>query len=93
MTARRLQLRINRQPWHVLLGVAVFTVLTHVPGVAAHEHELDRSDFGYNSIPIWTPLTSFERTTLDHISNAGRADADTLLALYLLASGDIRGAV
>jgi tetratricopeptide (TPR) repeat protein len=42
------------------------------------------------SLPIWSPLTPFETRTLHHIERARAGDADTLLALSLIASGDIR---
>jgi len=42
------------------------------------------------SLPIWSPLTPFETRTLHHIERARAGDADTLLALALIASGDIR---
>jgi tetratricopeptide (TPR) repeat protein len=41
-------------------------------------------------LPIWSPLTPFETRTLHHIERARAGDADTLLALALIASGDIR---
>ena len=45
---------------------------------------------GESSLPIWAPLTSFETKTLQRIDRARAGDADTLLALALIASGDIR---
>ncbi len=42
------------------------------------------------SLPIWSPLTPFETRTLQRIERARAGDADTLLALALIASGDIR---
>lgn len=41
-------------------------------------------------LPFWSPLTPFETRTLQHIGPARSGDADTLLALALIASGDIR---
>lgn len=40
--------------------------------------------------PLWSPLTSFENHTLERIEAARSGDADTLLALALMASGDMR---
>jgi tetratricopeptide (TPR) repeat protein len=41
-------------------------------------------------LPFWSPLTPFETRTLQRIGPARPGDADTLLALALIASGDIR---
>ena len=41
-------------------------------------------------LPFWSPLTPFETRTLHRIEQARSGDADTLLALALIASGDIR---
>lgn len=94
MTARRLSLqRINKKGWHALPAILVLFVITAAytaHPVFSHERDFDRTRFGYNSVPIWTPLTEFERGVLDNISIARLSDADTLLALYLLASGDVR---
>jgi hypothetical protein len=60
-------------------------LLTNVISTAAH--------FGTESLPIWTSLTDFERSVIHNISTidaTDAADAQTLLALYLIASGDIR---
>ena len=43
-----------------------------------------------SQLPLWSPLTSFEVRTLQRIDLARTGDADTLLALALMASGDIR---
>jgi hypothetical protein len=52
--------------------------------------DLDRSGFGNSSHPIWSRLTPFEILTLDDADLARAGDGDALLALYLVAAGDMR---
>lgn len=42
------------------------------------------------SVHFWAPLTPFEREVLSQVEAARAGDAETLLALALMASGDIR---
>lgn len=69
----------------------VFTclLLTLIANVSVNASS-NYSEFGESQLPIWNPLTKFEKQTLASISRAKRGDADALLKLYLLASGDIR---
>jgi hypothetical protein len=58
--------------------------------LAAAEQSFSREYFGAESIPVWTPLTGLERRVLGRLRDGGQVDADTVLALYLIASGDVR---
>jgi hypothetical protein len=94
--ARRIViLPVNLLPVYFLLAyfLLAYALLANIPTAAADERHFDRSGFATESLPIWTPLTDFERSVIHNISAidaADAADADTLLALYLIASGDIR---
>lgn len=82
-------------PVYFLLAnfLLAYALLANIPTAAADERHFDRSAFATQSLPIWTPLTEFERNVIHNISAidaADAADANTLLALYLIASGDIR---
>src|SRR5690606_22332365 len=67
----------------------ILLVTVHVAWADADERAFSRANFGDNALFIWTPLTDFERGVLDHV-HAPEQDPDILLALYLLASGDVR---
>lgn len=41
-------------------------------------------------LPVWSPLTAFEAETLESLQAAQSGKPDTLLALALIASGDVR---
>jgi len=94
--ARRIViLPVNLLPVYFLLAyfLLAYALLANIPTAAADERHFDRSGFATESLPIWTPLTDFERSVIHNISAIDAADAavaDTLLALYLIASGDIR---
>lgn len=49
---------------------------------------IDRSGFGRSDIPIWSELNAFEQRTVRSMPAARLGDADALLALYLMASGE-----
>jgi hypothetical protein len=51
---------------------------------------IDRAEFGTSALPIWSDITPFEEAVLADSAAARAGDADALLALYLLASGDSR---
>ena len=55
---------------------------------AADEVDFDRSGFGASPLPIWSELGAFESHAVSRIPAARAGDADALLALYLLASGE-----
>ncbi|MBA3581737.1 MAG: hypothetical protein H0W44_04705 [Gammaproteobacteria bacterium] len=49
-----------------------------------------RAEYGRSDLPIWSPLTDFEVATLKNRAAIEAGDPDALLALYLIASGDVR---
>jgi hypothetical protein len=82
------------RPARVLVA-ALLMVLLMPYQVAANAIELDhrgfdRSHYANSSHAIWSNLTPFEIQVIDHFPRAQRGDADALLALFLLASGDVR---
>jgi len=46
-----------------------------------------RVNFGYSPLPIWSPLTDFEASSISQELSKDRQD---LLAIYLIAGGEIR---
>ncbi len=72
-----------------LLPTLLLTALL-VCGKAVAEVQLsfDRSAFGGPALPIWSELDDFERWAVSRIPAARDGDADALLALYLLSSGE-----
>lgn len=72
----------------LLLSLVVFPTLT----TAQEELRIDRQGWGQGS--SWTELTSLETDVLNQLQTRQRGGsvsaADDLLALYLLASGDVR---
>ncbi len=75
----------------LLSGVALVPLLiSAAAGAAESAPAFDRGDFGRNDIPVWSQLTEFEKQTIQRFPDARDGDADALLALYLLASGDVR---
>ncbi|HDZ09793.1 transglutaminase family protein [Pseudohongiella sp.] len=85
-------------PVLLVIGLAFSLLTTAAEQGHANEPEygpdqdFDRSDFGHTTHPVWSSLTAFELRTLANNSDAVRRenDAATRLALYLLASGDVR---
>ncbi|MEM0955908.1 MAG: transglutaminase family protein [Pseudomonadota bacterium] len=55
---------------------------------AVTSHGADRSAFGREDWPLWSPLDKFQQFALSQTDAARAGDADALLALYLLASGE-----
>jgi len=51
---------------------------------------LDRRDFGQSPLPLWSPLNNFELNTISGFPTAHENNPDKLLALYLIASGELR---
>lgn len=51
---------------------------------------INQSYPGNSGIPIWSNLTEFEMEAVSHLAKAKSGDADSLLMLYLIASGDSR---
>jgi hypothetical protein len=41
-------------------------------------------------LPVWSELSAFEQATMRDVPRARAGDADALLALYLVAAGDVR---
>jgi len=56
----------------------------------AAEREFDRSGFGARNLPVWSQLTDFEYRTINDYADARDGDADALLALFVVASGNVR---
>ncbi|MEE4190462.1 MAG: transglutaminase family protein [Halieaceae bacterium] len=50
--------------------------------------DFERSGFGTSALPIWSELGAFESLAISRMPSARAGDADALLALYLLASGE-----
>ncbi len=72
-----------------LAWLAVLLLALHATLASGDEHAFSRANFGNHALPTWTPLTDFEWNTLESV-RSNKSDPDTLLALYLLASGDVR---
>jgi len=70
----------------LLLAVAAGAGQTAEPD----ERDFSRQVYGPSSSPVWSPLTAFEKATVAGHERAIAGDPDALLALYLLASGDVR---
>jgi hypothetical protein len=73
------------RPW---ITATIASIL--LSATVADERDFSRDSFGYNPFPVWTHLTEFELQIINRVNGAQRTDADTLLALYLLASGEVR---
>lgn len=79
----------------ILTGCTVLTALW-LPGLPAAQDEraIDRQAWGQGQAQNWTRLTAFETDVVAHWQNRqpnhSATSADDLLALYLLASGDVR---
>ncbi len=56
----------------------------------AAERDFDRSGFGARNLPIWSELTDFEYRTINDYAAAQDGDAEALLALFVMASGNVR---
>lgn len=56
----------------------------------ADERDFSRDAYGQSSIPVWSALTDFEQGTVTGFHRAEAGDPEALLALYLVASGDVR---
>jgi tetratricopeptide (TPR) repeat protein len=54
------------------------------------KYAFNRAGFGNSTLPFWYELTDFERTALGGIEAARVGDAQALLALAVMASGDER---
>lgn len=51
---------------------------------------LDRSEFGRSPLPHWSPLNNFELNAIASFPVSHENNPDKLLALYLIASGELR---
>lgn len=51
---------------------------------------LNRTAYGTSKTGLWSKLTQFEESSITMATNAQQGDADALLALALIGSGDIR---
>lgn len=70
-------------------------LLTEIPLTSAplsDERSVDRAGFAAPGQLTWTALTDFEQRLLSRFESESNASAEDLLALFLLASGDIRTA-
>lgn len=65
-------------------------LLLATPAAPAQDAQLDfdRAGFGNSALPIWSQLSDFELAAIARMQAAREGDADALLGLYLLASGD-----
>lgn len=54
------------------------------------ENSVDRAGFAAPGQPTWTALTDFEHRLLSRFADETHTSPDDLLALFLLASGDVR---
>jgi hypothetical protein len=50
----------------------------------------DRSSYGTTDLPFWSELTDFEIMALKGVEKARQGDPDSLFALAIFASGDVR---
>ena len=71
----------------LLTSLLLFLAAASATAEDAHL-EFDRSGFGNSALPIWSELNDFELAALSRMQAARDGDADALLGLYLLASGD-----
>jgi len=73
------------------IGIILCLTVSLMPAILqADSRELNRRDFGQNALPLWAPLSGFEVQTINNFALAQAGDPEALLALYLLASGDVR---
>ncbi len=63
-------------------------LLLSLAAAAEESLDFDRSGFGKHPLPIWSELGEFESYAVRRVPAARAGDADALLALYLLASGE-----
>lgn len=56
------------------------------------ERAIDRRQFGVSGQPSWSPLTGLELDLMSRFMPGEPVAPDDLLALYLIASGDVRDA-
>lgn len=70
-----------------LLFIALATLARAEP-LDFEQLAFDRSGFGGAELPIWSGLNEFEDWASAQLPAARSGDADALLALYLLASGE-----
>ncbi len=79
---------------NLLLPLLLIALLTCGKAMAAVEAKVEvdldfeRSDFANSTLPIWSQLGAFESLAVSRMPAARDGDADALLALYLLASGE-----
>ena len=64
--------------WLLLLSASI---------AVANDGSVSRADYGNTPYPIWSELSYFERSTLGDLPQAKNQNPDSLLALFLLASG------
>ncbi len=77
----------------IRLPVLFATLALSMPVAQAAEddgRDHSRAEYGQSGASFWSPLTDFERDTIERYPLAEQGDPDALLALYLVASGDIR---
>lgn len=84
--------RVGRRPLFCLLLMLLTGLWCAAPLQAADADARDfsRDAFGDPGLPVWSPLTPFEQETVAAFGQAQAGDPDALLALYLVASGDVR---
>lgn len=77
---------------NIIAGCVLFSLLCIAQFASAQdERQIDRPGWGQGPTIAWARLTPFESDVINRWQNRQRAvAADDLLALYLLASGDVR---
>jgi hypothetical protein len=71
--------------------VFVCLIALLIPGIlVADERTLDRSGFAAVGQNTWLPLTDFEQRIVQRLNEVQSPTPEDLLALYLIASGDVR---
>lgn len=90
---RRSKKRLIALAWVVQL-LCCSSLLQAAESVSGENDEraIDRSLFGVAGQPSWSPLTSFELEVMSQFTTVEAVAPDDLLALYLIASGDVRDA-
>ncbi|WP_460241795.1 transglutaminase family protein [Aurantivibrio infirmus] len=86
--ARKLHLPITTCAYFLLS-----TTISHICSAAGQDIEIssiDRHLYGKSPFSIWSPLNDFELNTIAGFPNQHDRNPEKLLALYLIASGEIR---
>ncbi|TQV86350.1 transglutaminase family protein [Aliikangiella coralliicola] len=76
--------------WNSLFVVCIAIIGVVMLPMNVYSQSQPRQKNNTLSYSIWSPLTELEIATLNQVSKAKSGDADALLMLYLMASGDSR---